>query len=211
MQIITIEMKTALGPTFWKQEQPTHTTSNEVNITEYKKQLPPYNMEVIGTTQELDNQSLQFINLISQAKNKITKTLQEASWLQGVKKPTDSTSTQKTANIPKEELWTRIYDIQNKLEVDKFKQEHQNKQTKINCKENAKEFWETIKYVKQEIKHAITNYNKEANENDKEARDFIDMFPTEPDNQHMSQSNPDVTHEQRVSALEVQHAMQYTN
>ena len=73
MQIITIQMKTTLGPSFWNQEKPTRTSWYEATITEYKQQLTPYQMGAITTKQELKQQSLIFINKISEAKNKITK------------------------------------------------------------------------------------------------------------------------------------------
>ncbi len=51
---------------------------------------------------------------------------------------------------------------------------------------------------------AIPDYYNKANETDKEARDFIDMFLTKPDNQPVVQNNADVAHEPLVSIPEEQ-------
>ena len=171
MQIITIQMKTTLGPSFWNQEKPTRTSWYDANITEYKQQLTPYQMGAITTKQELKQQSLIFINKISEAKNKITKQTKK-------RKKDDATGTSENITIKlqntkarllaqattknkkqKSKIWARIHDIQNKiheLEVLTFKEAHQwwwDKLSKINCKDNAREFWKTIKLVRKPNSH----------------------------------------------------------
>ena len=136
----------------------------------------------------------------------------------------------------KSKIWARIHDIQNKiheLEVLTFKEAHQwwwDKLSKINCKDNAREFWKTIKLVrkpnshepfptvmehegkfvktKQEIKIAITDYYENVDNNkDKEALNFIEMFPLEPDSQPETQVIPDGKLEPLVNLQSVQKAI----
>ena len=168
MQIITIQMIKPIGPSFWKQETINRTSWHDKNITEYKKQLPPYEMGTIQTIQELNKKSLQFINKITEAKNKITKPVKKRKHVD-TNNATMENETLKLQQskaklmalahrqkIHRTDLWDQIHVIQNKLhelEVKKFKQTHQwwwDKLTKINCKQNSKEF---IKLVKKPKSH----------------------------------------------------------
>ncbi len=65
-------MKTALVASFRKQESINRTSWLDDNITEYKKQLPPYQW-----TQYNNQQSLKFINKITEAKKSMTPLAQQ--------------------------------------------------------------------------------------------------------------------------------------
>ena len=116
-----------IGPSFWKQETINRTSWHDKNIPEYKKQLPPYEMGTIQTIQELNKKSLQFINKITEAKNKITKPVKKRKHVDANNATTENETLKLQQSkaklialahrqmIHRTDLWGQIHVIQNKL------------------------------------------------------------------------------------------------